>query len=370
MSEPPNLMRYFILEETGTSWLLAMILDPHSEPAIRQAQSLVWGKFSAYLRDHGVEMRETYPAFVERGIYLDNREIDLLLGWDRWLVAIENKIQERAIVKGRLQEQYDRLRHHLVSNHWGSLGFGPQSNICLVFLVPGQGVGKNEYKELTVQHDQGDTKLYLTWKNLLGWLSETAWPQESALQVTFATMVAQGLQVARELLRRRKVQRSSSPPEYATFLAAVAERVDSAVEGMHPWQASSQQLRKTLYYSYLDKRVEYICVVSDTEVYLKLHLGTEKRNVQYRKEAKQALQKRFGTIQSRLGKVAKSWRSRFPRTVWETIPVPGGRAHLNDGRLIERVANRLIEYITIIHPIMQQINEEMGLVPERESGNK
>jgi len=370
MPEPMNLLRYFIVDEIGTSQLLATILDPYPEPAILRAQSIVWEKFSEYLRDRGVEIRETSPRFVQRGIYLDDREIDLLLGWHHWLVGIENKVRADSIrkeTKKQLQDQHDKLRALVASNTWGPRGFGPQSGTCLVFLVPRQGDGDEEYKQLRVREEDGDAKVYLTWESVLGWLSEITWPQDSAIQAAFATMVAHGLELTRELLRTRKVRRLSSPPEFGTFLAAVAERVDSTIEGIHPWQASSQKLVKTLYYSYWDKRVEYICDVSETRVYIKLHLGTEKPNMRYRRKAKEALHKRFGTIESRLGTVEESFRSPYPRTVWETIPMPGGLADLSKDEFVERVANRLIEYITIIHPMMQQINEEMELASERDS---
>jgi len=369
MPEPMNLLRYFIVDEIGTSQLLATILDPYPEPAIRRAQSIVWEKFSEYLRDRGVEIRETSPTFVQRGIYLDRREIDLLLGWDRWLVAIENKIRRRTIEEGQLQEQYDLLRHSVVSNRWGSHGLGPQSSICLVFLVPRQGVGKKEYEKLTVRQDQGDTKVYLTWKNLLGWLSEVDWPEDSALQATFAGIVAHGLQLTQRLLRTRKVRRSTSPPEYATFLAAVAERVDRAVEAEYPWEGSSQQLVKTLYYNYFDERVGYICEVSKTEIYIKLQIGTGTRHLEYREKAKQALHQRFDTVQPRLGKVDTFWGLSSPRTVSQRIPTPRGLRELKEDSFIEMVANRLTQYVATIQPVIEQIHEEMGLTSEYQCGS-
>ena len=165
-----------------------------------------------------------------------------------------------------------------------------------------------------------------------------------------------------EAAREKKQPRPPLSPGYPDFLQAVREKVDDAIRKDYPWEATSPNLRMILYYNYFEKRVGYNCEVREPnrDIYIKLQLGGGSQHLDYRQKAKPELKKRFDHIQQRLGEVKTDWGTASPTTIYEYIPWPEGTEDLQDRRFVQQVANRLITYITTIHPVMEEINGDLG----------
>lgn len=166
-----------------------------------------------------------------------------------------------------------------------------------------------------------------------------------------------------EAAREKKRQRRPLSPGYPDFLQAVRENVENAIREDCPWEATTQKLRMILHYNYFDEQVTYICQVRETnrDIHIKLQLGYGPRHPGYCEKAKRELEKRFDSVRERLGKVKENWEPSTIATVYEYIPWPEGPESLQDERFIQRVANRLITYVTTIHPVMKEINRDLGI---------
>ncbi len=94
---------------------------------------------------------------------VENAFIDIIIGIDDWIIAIENKIYATSVTKGQLTREYQGLKEK-----------DPSKKIVLIYLVPIEedseileGKSENEFNELSVV--KPDTKALVTWqKNQIG----------------------------------------------------------------------------------------------------------------------------------------------------------------------------------------------------------
>jgi hypothetical protein len=89
---------------------------------------------------------------------VDNAFIDIIIGIDDWIIAIENKIYATSVSKGQLSREYEGLK----KKH-------PDAKIGMIYLVPIDensdildGKTENEFKGLSTRDD--DFKVLVTWQ--------------------------------------------------------------------------------------------------------------------------------------------------------------------------------------------------------------
>lgn len=223
-----NILRHFIVEETGTTHFLATLLDPSTDPAIQWVQEELWRKLKQHLSYYGVAIGETAPYALRCG--LGPPELDLAIGWGRWLVAIENKIQSQSIEKGQLQSQYEGFKQQVKQAAWARTGFESNPQICMVLLSPDETIGTAEFELLEVDQLSGDAKARVTWEHFLGWLSELAWPRTTEGQMTVARLAADGAEATMRLIekgraRERKYPDTPARRRFREFIVHLREEI-------------------------------------------------------------------------------------------------------------------------------------------------
>lgn len=226
MSE--NILRYFIVEETGTTHFLATLLDPSTDPEIRRVQEGLWQKLKQRLLRYGVALGGTAPYALRCGFGAP--EVDLAIGWGRWVVAIENKIQSASIEKGQLQRQYAGLKQQVKQAAWGRTGFESNPQICMVLLSPDETIGTAEFELLDVDQLSGDAKARVTWEDFLSWLSELAWPRTTEGQVAVARLATDGAEATMRLIekgraRERKYPDTPTRRRFREFIVQLREEI-------------------------------------------------------------------------------------------------------------------------------------------------
>lgn len=204
-----NILRHFIVEETGTTHFLATLLDPTTDEAVREVQEQLWGKVKRHLLSYATTIDETAPYLVRCGI--GDPEVDLAIGWGKWLIALENKIRSQSIRRGQLQAQYDGLRRLMKEEAWRRTGFESNPRICLVLLTPDEAIGTAEFQLLDVDRATGDRKARVTWDLFLGWLSEVTWPHGTEGQMTLARLAADGAEATMRLIEKGRARERKYP---------------------------------------------------------------------------------------------------------------------------------------------------------------
>ena len=89
---------------------------------------------------------------------VDNAFIDIIMGIDDWVIAIENKIYAKSVSKGQLTREYEGLKKK-----------NPDTKVGMVYLVPVDensdildGKTENEFEELSIR--DSDFKVLVTWQ--------------------------------------------------------------------------------------------------------------------------------------------------------------------------------------------------------------
>jgi len=224
-----NILRHFIVEETGTTRFLATLLDPSTDEAIRQVQEELWTKFRDQLSRHATTIDEKAPYLVRCG--LSDPEVDLAIGWGGWLIGIENKIRSQSIRRGQLQGQYNGLKRRVTERAWGRTGFGSNPRICMVLLTPDEGIGTAEFELLQVDQAAGDRKARVTWEHFFRWLSQLAWPRGTGAQMMMAKLAAEGTEAVRTLIekgrsRERKYPDTPTRRRFRDFIVHLRQEIE------------------------------------------------------------------------------------------------------------------------------------------------
>ncbi len=88
----------------------------------------------------------------------DNAFIDMIIGIDDWIIAIENKIYSKSVTKGQLTKEYEGLKKR-----------NPDAKIGMVYLVPIEensdildGKTEAEFEEFSIRDN--DFKVLVTWQ--------------------------------------------------------------------------------------------------------------------------------------------------------------------------------------------------------------
>jgi len=210
--EHPNILRHFIVEETGTTRFLATMLEPHPNETIQGVQRTLWKRLHQYFAERAVVLQDSIPQTVCPGYEAGGREIDLIIIWGGWLVALENKVRAQSIRPGQIQRQYDVIKNDIVAGHWDDEGYGAHTRVCMVFLVPKEGVGVGELERLQVKEEEGDRKLYITWTDLLDWLSDLHWPTDLEEGIVMSRLARDGITLIERIIETGVYRSPVYPP--------------------------------------------------------------------------------------------------------------------------------------------------------------
>lgn len=198
---PHNLMTHLVANEPGVSALLATLLEPNIGHPLRTA-------FIARFRDRlaaaGVTLTEMNPSRV----LCEQEGLDLLLAWSDWLIVIENKVAAASITRGQLNRYYQRLIRKASKQE--VLGIPPgKAQIAMVFLTPTPGIGGTEFASLELNIDRQDSKLHISWSDLLDWIND--YPAGQPIE-PFELLVRHGCECVKAILDSRTTPKTEDTP--------------------------------------------------------------------------------------------------------------------------------------------------------------
>jgi hypothetical protein len=116
------------------------------------------------LKDLSLNMRsdedQNTRFWCDLELYVESATIDIVLGVDEWIFAIENKIYSKSFTPNQLNREYDGLK-----NNSGKV---KNNKIGMIYLVPADGDDSPELKILeefdTLKPKSGDFKSLITWQ--------------------------------------------------------------------------------------------------------------------------------------------------------------------------------------------------------------
>lgn len=212
--------------ETGASALLATLLDPAFDNALKTA---FVSQFRRAIEEDGVDSLHGGPSHV----VCEQDSLDLLLAWGDWLIVIENKVAAGAITREQLNKYYRRLVRK--SQRQEVLGIpAGQARIAVVYLTPTRGVGGMEFASLTLDPTRRDAKVHLAWPDLLDWLAAQVAGDSKDL---YSSLIASGAERVRAIIASRaapKTVEDANRQGIRALMAAVADGIDSLYTGVHP----------------------------------------------------------------------------------------------------------------------------------------
>ena len=226
----PNLYKFFIADENGTSQYLATLLEPQPLEQLNSFQNHLWGHWKKQLSAAGITLSSPGPTKVSveyRAV--DEKELerapDIVIRWDDWFLSLENKTRAGSIRKGQLQEQYDALR----SGRNGKR-IDKHLHIGMIFLTPTADSGQQEFDH-GLRVEDGDAKVHVSWHAVLAWIDQFSWEptaSSSVLSVAFRNLVTNGSACVHELLKPNGPPPPTPPYDaLKTLVAQVSEKIDA-----------------------------------------------------------------------------------------------------------------------------------------------
>lgn len=215
----PNMMKYFIREEGGTSSLLATLFDPQLK---QPSQAKFRRAFCKRLKPEEISLSVHGPQVVKQE-YMD---MDIVMIWGDWIVVFENKISAASITRYQLQKYYNSITGKISKGSFLGEKQAQSKHICIVYLTPTQGIGLTEYESLKLNEERQDAKIHLSWEVLLHDIEEI-FRKEPATD-PYAKLVRDGIELTNKLLKSKRV-----PPVPETeirirmneFMSEVEERI-------------------------------------------------------------------------------------------------------------------------------------------------
>ena len=188
----PNMMKYFIREEGGTSSLLATLFDPQ----LKQPSKVEFLQtFCERLKSKGVSLSLDGPQVVKQE-YMD---IDIVMIWGDWIVVLENKISAASITRHQLQKYYNSITGKISKGGFLGEKQAQGKHICIIYLTPTQGIGLTEYESLKLNEERQDAKIHLSWQVLLHDIEEI-FRKEPATD-PYVKLVRDGIELTSQLLK-------------------------------------------------------------------------------------------------------------------------------------------------------------------------
>jgi hypothetical protein len=224
----PNLMKFFISREDGTSSLLATALDPELGD---NRQRLFREKFCKYVKSTSseVDLSPDGPSVV----LTEYRGMDLAMIWGDWILIVENKVAA-AVNEKQLARYYCLVRTELGKKKSTLFGLDHQQlakkRICVMFVIPTDALGRLElsYNAAELKSNRRDKKLHLSWQSILNDLDHS-FPGSKGNDA-FGRIIRDAVQRTKTILLENEKKSSKTiftPERNATkkFLEQVCKRV-------------------------------------------------------------------------------------------------------------------------------------------------
>lgn len=146
------------INEENVSSFLAYLLDPNEDHNLDRN---FLDKFLDKLQLSPTEINSTTSESIDVKLEfpVDNRFIDIVFETSEHIIAIENKISEKALKDGQVQEEYDRLRF----SNCCITDDKQAKDIFMVYLVPEEC--KN--KDTNINTKDKDRYQIVLWKDVL-----------------------------------------------------------------------------------------------------------------------------------------------------------------------------------------------------------
>lgn len=217
----PNMMKYFISGEGGTSSLLATLFDPKLKHASQVAFRQVFRKI---LGSKGISLSMEGPQVVKQE-YMD---MDIVMIWDDWIVVLENKVSAASITRYQLHKYYKLITEKISKGGFLSIKPAHSNHICIVYLTPTQGIGVTEFNSLNLNEERQDAKIHLSWEVLLHDIEEIF--RKEPVTDPYVKLVHDGIELTRQLLNRNKEREPTVPEteiriEMKSFIDKVEQRI-------------------------------------------------------------------------------------------------------------------------------------------------
>jgi PD-(D/E)XK nuclease superfamily len=198
-----NLMKHFVVDENGTSCLLATILDPcFADPR----QAVFRESFRSRLLAVGIDVSTEMGPSTIRPEYLN---VDLAMLWGDWIVLLENKVAAASITRNQLAIYYDIALKQMQSGSFLDVAVPLACRIAVVYLTPVVTVGAIEFASLTLRPDRRDAKLHLAWADLI----DDAWRAFPGTSTdSFGKLVVDGVKRTAEILSTRPIPKIAETP--------------------------------------------------------------------------------------------------------------------------------------------------------------
>lgn len=215
----PNMMKYFIREEGGTSSLLAMLFDPELK---QPGQVEFLQVFCERLKLKGVSLSTDGPQVVEQ----EHMDMDIAMLWDDWIVVLENKLSAASITRHQLQKYYKLVTDRISKGSFLDVDEIQSKQICIVFLTPTQDIGVAEYNSLRLYEQREDAKVHLSWQVLLHDIEDIF--QKQPVTDPYVKLVRDGIEITNKLLKSKKeikVPETEIRIRMKEFMSEVEERI-------------------------------------------------------------------------------------------------------------------------------------------------
>ncbi len=225
--QSPNLMKFFVTDEDGTSALFATAFDPQLAD---NRQKPLWEKFCNHLQSMGVDLpSENGPQIVLQ----QYSNIDLLMLWGDWVLLIENKVAAASITRGQLSRYYRSAVQEMERGMFlASEGVEPEDarrkRICVVYLTPTKNTGTEEFTSTMLEPDRTDAKVHLSWEDVLEVLRD-CFPGSSPSDA-LGRLVQDGCRLTEDILRQRSkpvIEETDQRVKMKAFLTDVRDAVET-----------------------------------------------------------------------------------------------------------------------------------------------
>ena len=220
----PNIMKYFISGEGGTSSLLATLLNPlFKQPG--QVEFLQ--VFCERLKLEGVSLSTDGPQVVKQE-YMD---MDIAMIWDNWIVVLENKISAASISRYQLQKYYKSITGKISKGGFLGIKQDQSNHICIIYLTPTKSIGGAEFNSLHLNEERQDAKVHLSWEVLLLDIEKIF--RKEPIADPYVRLVHDGIELTNKLLKSKPV-----PPvpeteiriEMKSFMDKVEQRIRAIMQ--------------------------------------------------------------------------------------------------------------------------------------------
>lgn len=212
----PNIMKYFIREEGGTSSLLATLFDPKLK---QPSQSAFKQIFCERLQSCGITLSIDGPQVVKQE-YMD---MDIVMIWDDWIVLLENKISAASVTRYQLQKYYNSIVDSISKGTLPDMKQYQIKHVCTVYLTPTKGIGVEEFKSLQLNEERQDKKIHLSWEVLLHDIEDIF--RKEPITDPYVKLVRDGIDLTRQLLKSK-----TKPPVPETEIRISMKKFMSEVE--------------------------------------------------------------------------------------------------------------------------------------------